>query len=370
MIEYNLQFFAKDGPGGEKTEEPTSKKLNDARADGKVSKSKEVSNALSLIAVFLTLKYMIGWLGTGLINIFQVLYSMIPEAIHTDYSNIRILAIQLVIHNAMLRILYFLSPFLVVGVAISIISNVIQFKWKVTFKPMQPKLSKFNPISGIKKIFSMNSLLELLKSIVKIGIIAFVVYDTLKDKLGIIYQLYDIPLLSAIQTIGTLVIDLGLRISILFIIIAALDFMYQKWKFHDDMKMTKQEVKDEYKNTEGSPEVKGKQKQRMREASQRRMMQQVPEADVVITNPTHYAVAIKYDGEKYEAPIVLAKGEDYLAQKIKDIARENNVEIVENKPLARMLYANVEIGEMVPPELYQAVAEVLAYVYQLKGKTG
>ena len=370
MMEYNLQFFAKDGPGGEKTEEPTSKKLEDARKDGKVSKSKEVSNALSLIAIFLTLKFMIGWLGNGLLNIFQVLYNMIPEAVHTDYGNIRILAIQIVLRNAMLRILFFLSPFLIVGVIIAIVSNIIQFKWKVTFKPMQPKLSKFNPLSGLKKIVSTNSLLELFKAIVKIGIIAYVVYNTLHDKLGIIYQLYDIPLLSAIQTIGNLVIDVGLRISIFFILIGAADYMYQKWKFHDDMKMTKQEVKDEYKNSEGNPEIKGKQKQRMREASQRRMMQQVPEADVVITNPTHYAVAIKYDGEKYEAPVVLAKGEDYLAQRIKEIAKENGVEIVENKPLARMLYANVDVGEQVPPELYQAVAEVLAYVYQLKGKVG
>lgn len=151
-------------------------------------------------------------------------------------------------------------------------------------------------------------------------------------------------------------------------VVAYADYRYQKWKFRDDMKMTKQEVKDEYKNMEGDPQVKGKQKQRMREASMRRMMQQLPEADVVITNPTHYAVAIKYDPDKYDAPYVIAKGEDFLAQKIKDVAKENHIEIVENKPLARMLYANVEIGGLVPPELYQAVAEVLAFVYHLKGK--
>lgn len=151
-------------------------------------------------------------------------------------------------------------------------------------------------------------------------------------------------------------------------VIALLDFAYQKWKFRQDMMMTKQEVKDEYKNQEGDPQIKGKQRQRMREASQRRMMQQLPEADVVITNPTHFAVAIKYDPDRYDAPYVLAKGEDYLAQKIKEIAREHDIEIVENKPLARMLYANVDIGGLIPPELYQAVAEVLAFVYHLKGK--
>ena len=151
-------------------------------------------------------------------------------------------------------------------------------------------------------------------------------------------------------------------------ILAAADYIFQKTKFNRDMRMTKQEIKEEFKQSEGDPQVKGKIKQRMREASQRRMMQDIPKADVVITNPTHYAVAINYDPEVSDAPIVLAKGADYIAQKIKEVAKEHHVEIVENKPLARMLYANVEIGEAVPPELYQAVAEVLAFVYKLKGK--
>ena len=168
--------------------------------------------------------------------------------------------------------------------------------------------------------------------------------------------------------VGTTVIDLGIRISVVYMIIALADFAYQKYKFKKDMKMTKQEVKEEYKNQEGNPEIKGKIRQRMREVSQRRMMQALPQADVVITNPTHYAVAIQYEPEKYPAPIVIAKGEDFLAQKIKEVAKENEIEIVENKPLARMLYANVEVGAQVPPELYQAVAEVLAFVYHAKGR--
>jgi flagellar biosynthetic protein FlhB len=176
------------------------------------------------------------------------------------------------------------------------------------------------------------------------------------------------PLKQAIGLLGNLIFDLGVRIAAAYMIIAFADLIYQRRRFRKDMMMTKQEVKDEYKNSEGNPEIKGAQKKRMMQASQRRMMQNLPKADVVITNPTHYAVAIKYDAEEADAPVVVAKGADYLAQKIKDIARENNVEIVENKPLARMLYANVEVGELVPPELYKAVAEVLAYVYHLKGK--
>ena len=207
-----------------------------------------------------------------------------------------------------------------------------------------------------------------MKSMVKLGVIGYVVYSYLKDRIGQIFLLYDITLNQAIGLIGETVIDLGIRVAAVYMVIAFLDYAYQKWKFREDMKMTKQEVKDEYKNQEGDPQIKGKQRQRMREASMRRMMQQLPEADVVITNPTHYAVAVKYDPDKYDAPYVLAKGENYLAQRIKDIAKENDIEIVENKPLARMLYANVEIGELIPPELYQAVAEVLAFVYHLKGK--
>ena len=174
--------------------------------------------------------------------------------------------------------------------------------------------------------------------------------------------------MQVIILIGSIVIDAGLKISIVYLVVGIVDWLYQKHKFKEDMKMTKQEVKDEYKNTEGNPEIKGRQRSKMREASQRRMMQNLPTADVVITNPTHLSVAIKYDADKNSAPIVIAKGEDFLAMKIREIARENNIEIVENKPLARMLYANVDIGAEVPPELYQAVAEVLAFVYSLKNK--
>ena len=210
--------------------------------------------------------------------------------------------------------------------------------------------------------------IALLKSIAKIGVIGYIAFSEVKKYASDLYLLYDIGLYQAIGLVGDILFSVGIKVAAAYVVIALLDFAYQKWKFRQDMMMTKQEVKDEYKNQEGDPQIKGKQRQRMREASQRRMMQQLPEADVVITNPTHFAVAIKYDPDKYDAPYVLAKGEDYLAQKIKEIAREHDVEIVENKPLARMLYANVDIGGLVPPELYQAVAEVLAFVYHLKGK--
>ena len=368
LLQYDLQFFAKDGPGGEKTEAATPKKLEDARDEGQVAKSKEVGLGLSLLTLFLVLKISIGWIGEKLLECFSMIYSKIPEMVKMYDGFFPMATFGAIFKNTLLRILLILAPFLAVGTVVAFVGDLIQVKWHPTMKPMQPKFSKMNPVSGLKKIISAQSLVELIKSLAKLGIITYYVYSTLKDRVNDIFFMYDMPLMQAILLTGEIVIDLGLKIALIYMVIAALDYIYQKWKFSEDMKMTKQEVKDEMKNAEGDPQIKGKIRQRMREASRRRMMQSVPEADVVITNPTHYAVAIKYDASAYAAPIVTAKGEDYLAQKIKEVARENHVEIVENKPLARMLYANVEIGELVPPELYQAVAEVLAMVYHAQGR--
>ncbi|MDO4303084.1 MAG: flagellar biosynthesis protein FlhB [Bacillota bacterium] len=368
LLKYNLQFFAKDGPGGEKTEEPTTKKLDDARKEGQVAKSKEIANAFGLLSLFLVLKLYLGPMGIHFIEMFSASYTQIPAIAKMYNGDLPIASLQVLIRSMMVQIVVILAPVLLVGVAVAFICDVVQVKWKPTTKPLSPKFNKLNPIKGFGRILSPNSLVELIKAVLKIILIGYVAYSYLKDRAGQIFILYNISLKQAIGLIGEIVTDLGIRIAAVYMVIAFLDFAYQKWKFKEDMKMTKQEVKDEYKNQEGDPQVKSKQKQRMREASMRRMMQQLPEADVVITNPTHYAVAIKYDPDKYEAPYVIAKGENYLAQRIKDVARENDIEIVENKPLARMLYANVDIGGLVPPELYQAVAEVLAFVYHLKGK--
>ncbi|MBP9000600.1 MAG: flagellar biosynthesis protein FlhB [Lachnospiraceae bacterium] len=364
----NLQFFAKDGPGGEKTEEPTAKKLEDARKEGQVAKSKEIANGLGLLALFLLLKIMVGSIGTSFLESFSMVYNRIPVICKLNGGASPMGDISILLRTVMLRLLIILLPVLLIGFAVAFVSDLFQVKWRPTSKPLQPKFSKLNPLNGIKKIFSAQSLVELVKSVAKILLIAFVTYSYIKKKSGLLYALYDMSMMQAVNLIGETVIELGIRISAIYMIIAGADFMYQKYKFKNDMKMTKQEVKEEYKNAEGDPEIKGKIKARMREASQRRMMQAIPKADVVITNPTHYAVAIRYDTEVAPAPIVVAKGSDYLAQKIKQIARENNVEIVEDKPLARMLFANVDVDKQIPPELYQAVAEILAMVYHAQGK--
>jgi flagellar biosynthetic protein FlhB len=368
VIEYNLQFFAEDANGAEKSEQPTSKKLEDARKEGQVAKSQEIATAFSLLALFVVLRLSYGFLGLNFQRLFERVYGNIPVVARTYDGFIPVNHIRAILNNAIFTLFLMAAPFMIVAFIVAFLSDFVQVGYKPTTKPLQPKLSKLNPISGFKKIFSARKLFDLFKSLAKLAVMGVVIYNFLTNRKESLFLLYDIPLKQAIGLMGSLIIDLGLRIAAAYMVIAIIDLIYQRRKFTKDMMMTKQEVKDEYKNSEGDPQVKGKIKSRMMEASRRRMMQQLPQADVVITNPTHYAVAIKYDAEQSEAPVVVAKGADYLAQRIKEIARENKVEIVENKPLARMLYTNVEIGEMVPPELYKAVAEVLAYVYHLQGK--
>ena len=368
ILEYNLQFFAKDGPGGEKTEPATQKKLDDARKEGQVAKSKEIANGMGLMALFLVLKIWTGNMGVSFLETFDTIYNRIPQVANLLGGTAPEREMVLLLRHGAIQLLLIVLPILLIGFLVAFVSDYWQVKWKPTSKPLQPKFSKMNPIKGFQKIFSMNSLVELLKSFIKILIIVWMAYSYIKDRTEYLFLLYDMEILPALQLILQVVTDLGIRIAAVYIVFAFADYAYQKWKFAEDMKMTKQEVKEEYKNQEGDPQIKGKIRQKMQEASRRRMMQALPQADVVITNPTHYAVAIKYDPAISDAPVVVAKGQDYLAQKIKEIARENKVEIVENKPLARMLFANVEVGEAVPPEMYQAVAEVLAFVYHLQGK--
>ena len=364
-LSYNLQLFAKEGQDGEKTEEPTAKKLEDARKKGQVMRSTEVVTAATLLVFFLMLKVFVGFIGNRFISSFHKTLGSIGDYTSEPFNTNMA---RTIIRSSLWDIVVAAFPMMIAGFVVTIVSILFQVKWKETTEPLKPKFDKFNPVSGMKRLFSKDKIMDLLKSTAKVIILAYVVYSYLKDQWPLIFKMYSYTLPQAIAVIGDTVISVGIRISLFFAAIAVFDLFYQKWKFHQDMMMSKQEVKDEYKNSEGDPKIKSQQRQRMQQASQRRMMQDLPNADVVITNPTHLAVAIRYDKEAHEAPVVVAKGADYLAQKIKDVARANAVEIVENKPLARMLYHNVEIGAEIPPELYQMVAEVLAYVYSLQGR--
>ena len=359
-------FAAKEGPGGEKTEPATEKKLTDARKEGQVAKSRELVQALSLLAVFIVLKIWAGLMGRYFMNSFRTNYTRMKEMTTFVGGEISISDFCRLLNSNILNMALLVAPLFIAGLVVAVIGDLYQVKWRPTAKPLRPKLSKLNPISGFKRIFSASKLIELLKSLLKLLILGYMVYTTLKGQFSVLFTLFDMDLISAVAIIGDITINLGLKISALYIVIGLADFGYQKWKFAEDMKMTKQEVKDEWKNAEGDPAIKSKQKQRMMEASRRRMMQAVPSADVVITNPTHFAVAIKYDVTIFDAPYVVAKGEDFLAARIKDRAAEAGVDIVENKPLARMLYYNVDLGSPIPPELYQTVAEILAAIYNAR----
>ena len=362
LLPYNLQFFAKDGPGGEKTEPATNKKLDETRKQGQVAKSKELIMAATLMALFIIVKVYVSSLGQKLMDGFKEFYSQFEVHAGSSSMGYPVALAASSLQNAFMNIITAVFPVLIVAVIIAVLGNMLQQRWMVTAEPMKPKFSKLSPVNGFKRIFSARQLFELLKSIAMIIVIGIIVYTEIKDKVNLLLTFYNITLYQAIGAIGEIVVNLGIKISAVFLVIGFIDLFYQRHKFKQDTMMTKQEIKDEFKNAEGDPQVKGQIRRRMQEISRRRMMQQLPEADVVITNPTHFAVALKYEPNSGMAPVVIAKGADYLAYKIKEVAKENNIEIVENKPLARIIYHNVDIGMEIPPELYQAVAEILAAV--------
>jgi flagellar biosynthetic protein FlhB len=257
-------------------------------------------------------------------------------------------------------------PILGCAFIVGLLSSYIQVGFLFTTKSISFKLDRLNPINGFKKIFSKKSLVEFIKSLAKILVVGYVTFSYVLSQSKNVANILDMEISSIIGFLGKATINVALRAAIVLIILAVLDYFYQKWEFENELKMSKQEIKEEYKQTEGDPQIKSKIKEKQRQMAMRRMMQDVPKADVIITNPTHFAVAVRYDQEQDNAPIVLAKGQDLIALNIRELAGKHEVPIIENKPLARALYNTVEIGEYIPPDLYQAVAEVLAYVYKLK----
>lgn len=267
ILVYNLQWFAKDGPGGEKTEPATAKKLREAREEGKVVKSRELSSGVDLLVLFLVIKIFISYVSGGLFESFQTVYNRIPDIVYDNGSGLTVNAATKIMNVALIEIIKIIIPFLLIGLVVAVLVNILQVGWKVTTKPMKPELSKFNPINGFKRILSKDSLFELFKSIMKVGLIAYVAYSAIKDHADELFLLYEIELTRAVILVGEIIIDTGIEIALVYLVLGVADWAYQKHKFNEDMKMTKQEVKDEYKNTEGNPEIKGRQRQRMREAS-------------------------------------------------------------------------------------------------------
>ena len=358
LLQLDLQFFA-----GEKTEKATPKKRQDARKKGQILKSQDVTSALVLLSVFLFLLIAASFMRDGIMSFFSQTFS--------KYMRVDTLSIELVVKvykEVLSEMAVIILPIMAIAVIAGVIGNFLQFGLLFTTEPLKFDLTKLDPVKGIKRLFSTRALIELLKSVLKISLIGTVTTMILWINISNVLSLSFKSPWAALITVSKLTVLMGIAASIVLLFIAVLDYFYQKFEYEKNLKMSKQDIKDEYKNTEGDPLIKSKIKQRQREMAMRRMMQEVPQADVVITNPTHYAIALKYDEETMDAPKVVAKGTDFIAQKIKLIAKENDVVMVENRPLARAMYDQVEIGQRIPNEFFKAVAEVLAYVYRVKRK--
>ncbi|MFU0823749.1 fused FliR family export protein/FlhB family type III secretion system protein [Clostridium sp.] len=349
-------IFASD----DKTEEATPHKMSEAKKKGQVPRSKEIGTAITL----LTSTIILTTLGEYIVNSFK---EDIIE-FFTGYLNLELNAdtLQSIIFTIMLRFALVFFPVALPIMIMGIAASFLQTGYINTTEPLKPQFSKINPISGFKKMFSIRTVIELIKDIAVILIVGFVGYGFLKSNFRKVLTMGSLKFPIIITTFLKLASNVLFRITLVMAAIAILDFVYQKFQFKRDMRMTKQEVKEEFKQMEGDPQVKGKIKQKQREMAARRMMQNVPDASVVITNPTHIAVALKYEEGKSNAPVLVAKGSGYVAIKIKEIAKESGVPIIENKPLARLIFNEVELEREIPSEMYQAVAEILALVYKLR----
>lgn len=351
----NLQLFAE-----ERTEKATPRRREEARKRGQVARSMEINSALILLCTFLFLKYFSPWMGTQLLNFTnQVFTNMVTQdwGSNTVYNVISLTAF------AFFRLCL---PVMGVALAVGLFANYFQVGFLFTSTPLSPRLDRINPIEGFKRIFSRRALVELVKSLMKVSIVGYLAYSTIQVNFTLFPRLLDMNLAHAIKGIGELSSTIVLRIGLFLLVLAVFDYIFQYWEHEKSLRMTKQELKEEFRQYEGDPQIRARIRQRQRQISLHRMMQQVPKADVVITNPIHYAVALQYVPEEMTAPIVLAKGVDELALRIKAIAQEHGITIFEDSPLAQTLYQTVEVGELIPPELYEAVAQALAFVYRLR----
>jgi flagellar biosynthetic protein FlhB len=347
--------------GQEKTEKATPKKRRDARKEGNVFQSKEICTVVILFGVFWMIRILLPFIYTQVRQYFNWIMDGVASAPES------LLTYQLFLVTVFTALKCAL-PLLLTAFILGILSHGVQTRFNVAFKALRPKFSKLNPLKGIKKLFSLRNVMEVFKSLIKIGLLLILLYNILRADLAELGRMLGLPVMnSAVRTLN-MVFDLVMKVCLAFTVVAFFDFLFQRWQHEKDMKMTKQEVKDEYKQTEGNPEIKGRIRRIQRQMAMSRMMQKVPEADVIIRNPTHFAVAIKYDPEKHAAPMVLAKGQDELALRIIRTGEQHGVYVIENRPLARALYASCELDREIPAEFYGAVAEVLVYIYRVSNR--
>lgn len=341
--------------------EATPHKLRKAREQGQVVKSKDFSTALFLLVMFIAIYKISPFIWSQISGLFLLTYEQIPNV------SVEKIGLPYLLFIALLPTVLIIGPILILAMIIAIMGDLIQVGPLVATKAIEPKFDKLNPIKGFKNIFSMKTVFELIKNIVKVLILGWVGYIVYKAHLPVMLGLAAVDnTFSILFEFGKMVVDFVTKAIMLFLIIAGADYMFNRWKFLKDQKMSFKEIKDEYKNTEGDPHVKAALRQRRQQMLQQKMMDAVPEADFVVTNPTHVAVAIKYKEKEMAAPVLVAKGTELFAKKIIEIANLHGVPVITNPPVARALFRMVDINKEIPPELYKAVAEILLFVYNLR----
>lgn len=347
---------------GEKTEKASPKKKRDARKKGEVHKSADLTSSLGLLVLFGALKF-------GFNGFMESMEKFVSGRMSTDIAaranNLTSQAVTEDFVDILYSVIPMVLPLMLVAMLCGALFDVLQTGPLFVGSKLKPDFKKISPLQGFKRIFSTATLVNLFKSMIKIFILGFIAYKAVKSNMEVFPQLMYVDAGKAFIQVLSVSISMGLDMGLALVCFSLVDVLYQWWKYEKDLRMTKQEVKDEFKQTEGDPQVKGNIKRKQRQMSAMRMMKNVPEANVIVTNPDHFAVALRYDASRDNAPVVVAKGQDYLAQKIKELAREHKITIVENKPVARALYASCEVGDEIPPEMYQAIADILIYVYKV-----
>lgn len=347
--------MAAERNGQEKTEQPTSKRRKDARKEGNIFQSKDIVTVVMLAGIFILMRFMMSYIYTNLRTYLEWIIGGITAEGFFSYQ----------LFGITLRVmLQCVLPLLLGAMLFGILSHGVQTRFNVSFTPLKPKFSKLNPLKGIKNMFSLKRIVELIKNLLKIILLLVLLYNILMDDASQVARMVDMPPINSAAFMMSMVFNLVMKVCLAFAVVAFFDFLYQRWEYERDLKMTKQEVKDEFKQTEGNPEIKGRIRSLQRQMAMSRMIQKVPQADVIIRNPTHYAIALKYDPHVNGAPVVLAKGQDELALRIIKVGEESGVFITENRPLARALYESCELDREIPSEFYGAVAEILVYIYK------
>lgn len=344
-----------------KTEKATPKKREDERKKGNVFQSTDVISAFSVLALFYTLKIMFPF-SYSFLSGFLTKYFVYTKTVNALSSGFAIDVLK----DSAIALFFVAGPIMLVSIAVGVIASGMQTRFKISKENLKMKFSRLSPMQGFKRMFSIRSTVELVKAMIKISVMAFILYTGYMNIAKHFTKLMYEDVQQATVFILDSIMGIVIQLSFAFIGIAVLDYLYQWWEYERNIKMSKQDIKEEYKQLEGDPQIKGQIRERQRKMSAARMMQQVPTADVIVRNPTHFAVALKYDIDKNRAPIVVAKGQDYMAFRIIEIAKQYDIPMTENKPLARALYSAVEVNREIPPEYYVVLAEIMAWVYSMK----